>query len=153
MTDFYVGEQIVLKGTGRYWSGVNYSATVVDVNETTVKVRYLDGGYKRFKKEEFSPLVVSRDSLGNEDLYKFSVYEMDDDHYDPTVEAINKVEPLIKDLKEAITSEDYLKAHEIKQQISERMSQAEKLKDLQHSLKSSIQKQDFLKAHEIKQQI
>ena len=57
-----VGERVLLEGTGRWWKGARYVATVADVRDDagggTVKVRYLDGGYKRFARATYDALAA-----------------------------------------------------------------------------------------------
>ena len=60
-----VGERVLVEGTGPWWRGHVYVATVADVRDGpdggTVKLRYLDGGHK----------VCARDSLSYDYLYYY----------------------------------------------------------------------------------
>jgi hypothetical protein len=86
---YNTGESIVLKGTGSYWGGCNYTGTIVDIRESdeTIKVRYSDGGYKRFSKKEFEEHVLPTDSSP----FKFEAYELDHTYYDPTALSVEEV--------------------------------------------------------------
>ncbi|CAK0863223.1 unnamed protein product [Prorocentrum cordatum] len=58
-----VGQRVYLAGTGQWWTGRHFGAVVVDVrgSDGTVKVRYTDGGFKRFELEEFWSLASALD--------------------------------------------------------------------------------------------
>jgi len=58
--DYFVGKQLALRGTGQWWTGGNYLATVVDLrdNDDTIKVQYQDGGFKRFTRDRLAELLV-----------------------------------------------------------------------------------------------
>ena len=61
-----VGERVVLRGTGRWHQEQTYLAQVIDHSRTddTVKVRFDDGGYKRYGREQFLSLLVERGNTG-----------------------------------------------------------------------------------------
>jgi hypothetical protein len=54
-----VGDRVLIEGTGRWWTGSTFIAVIADVDDKTFKVRYEDGGYKRFPRQAFQALVVS----------------------------------------------------------------------------------------------
>ena len=56
-----VGDRVLLKGTGRWWSGSTFVAVIADVDQPsdTVKVRYSDGGYKRLSRKDFLQICIS----------------------------------------------------------------------------------------------
>ena len=58
-----MGDAVLIEGTGLRWGGLAYSAVVVDVraSDATIKLRYADGGYKRFWRDEFERRVRSVD--------------------------------------------------------------------------------------------
>ena len=46
-----VGDRVLVEGTSKWWPGGNYLAVVADVGlDGSVKVRYADGGFKRFSR-------------------------------------------------------------------------------------------------------
>ncbi|CAK0895517.1 unnamed protein product [Prorocentrum cordatum] len=59
LDNWQVGQHVHIAGTGQWWAGSGFGAKIVDVrkSDATVKVRYTDGGFKRFKVEEFAALV------------------------------------------------------------------------------------------------
>lgn len=63
ITGFEVGDAVLIAGTGKWWRGSCFRATVADVREGdgTIKVRYADGGYKRFSLVKFEALVKADD--------------------------------------------------------------------------------------------
>jgi len=80
-----VGKTVFVKGTGRWYHGSSYSATVVDVREEdkTVKIRYADGGFKRFNENELEKLLIKpeeRFNIGYVDTIQ--PYEMEADQFD-----------------------------------------------------------------------
>lgn len=147
-----VGDPVVLKGTGRHWRGVNYNATVVDVrpSDDSIKVRYADGGYKRFPSSEFYEVLVE----DSEDHYQLRAYELyAADTYDPTAEVLEEVGSLRERVQEAVRAKNFLEADRLKRQISDHMRGAEELRSLRRELQGAVQKEDFLAAHEIQLKI
>ena len=144
-----VGDGVVIRGTGRYWAGINYSATVVDVREedNTIKVRYADGGYKRFARAQFEELVVKCDD--DDDHYRFRAYEMVDEMYDPTAQVLDRVGSMRKQVEEAVARKDFLEAHRLKAEIQQQIARAEELKALKLELARCIQQEDFQGAHDV----
>ena len=52
-----VGDRVLVEGTSKWWPGGNYLAVVADVGlDGSVKVRYADGGFKRFSRADFERL-------------------------------------------------------------------------------------------------
>jgi hypothetical protein len=144
-----IGEKVVLQGTGRRWSGVHYHATVVDSDDDTVKVRYADGGYKRFPKDKYTNLIVK----GADDSYRFRAYELFEDQYDPTSETVEKASALRSELQQAVRAQDFLKAASLKKQIAAEMATAEKINDMKRQLLASVQEENFEESQRIKDQI
>lgn len=58
-TGLQVGDAVLIAGTGKWWRGSRFRATVADVRESDgiIKVRYSDGGYKRLCLAEVEALV------------------------------------------------------------------------------------------------
>eukprot|EP01080_Neovahlkampfia_damariscottae_P000251 gene251-4497_t len=147
---YFVGEPVTVQGTGKYYGGVNYAAVIVDIRESdnTVKIHYTEGGYKRFPCEEFKKLIV--EGSNDEDAaYRLKSYEMDEDYYDPTAEAVEQVGTLKNDLEKAIEEKDFAKAHDIKLKMNDLITKAEHLKSLRLSLKVALHNKEFLEADKI----
>ncbi|CAE7469140.1 Mpped1 [Symbiodinium natans] len=60
-----VGQYIYLAGSGKWWSGRSYGATIVDIRDmdSTVKVQFSTGGFKRLPMEDFKKLVTEPPSM------------------------------------------------------------------------------------------
>lgn len=57
--EYPVGTRVCLRGTGKYYKPWNhFYADVVDTSGDTTKVKYIDGGYKRFSKRQFKKLLI-----------------------------------------------------------------------------------------------
>eukprot|EP01060_Flectonema_neradi_P031737 TRINITY_DN489_c2_g4_i1.p1 TRINITY_DN489_c2_g4~~TRINITY_DN489_c2_g4_i1.p1 ORF type:complete len:460 (+),score=113.71 TRINITY_DN489_c2_g4_i1:62-1441(+) len=152
----YVGEKILLKGTGKWWSGALCRATVVDVRDSdnTVKVQYsADGGYKRFPKSEYLDLLTSQDY--DEGLaFGSNNFEWTDDVLSSMVgETETEVTKLREELKNAVLNRDFLKAEEIKKLIFLKQRDHDELAVEQRALISAIQREAFLEASEIQKRI
>ena len=59
-----VGERVLVEGTGPWWRGHVYVATVADVRDGpdggTVKLRYLDGGHKVCARDSWRGVRVKQ---------------------------------------------------------------------------------------------
>jgi hypothetical protein len=144
MTDrkHHIGERVILGGTGRRWSGVNYAATVIESRDSddTVKVRYADGGFKRFSRNQFNSLVVNDEG---ESPYHFRAYELFDDQYDPTAEAVDKAHALREELNNAVRAKDFAAAAALKNQIQHQFRSVEVLQIKKRDLVKAVQAEDF----------
>eukprot|EP00439_Symbiodinium_sp_Y106_P071804 s105_g13.t1 len=57
--EYPVGTRVCMRGTGKYYKPWNhFYADVVDTSGDTTKVKYIDGGYKRFSKRQFKKLLI-----------------------------------------------------------------------------------------------
>jgi hypothetical protein len=140
-----------MKGTGRRWSGVHYGATIVDIRDgdDSVKVRYTDGGYKRFPRTAFQNLLVPDE----QDNYAFRAYELFDDVYDPTTEALDQATKLREQLTDAVKAQDFKSAADLQKAIQQKIQNAEILKAKRQDMLRAVQKEDFHAASEIKNEI
>jgi len=146
----YVGEPVLIRGTGRRWAGVNFAAIVVDIREAdgSIKVRYADGGYKRFSAEDFNNLLIPEDNP-----YQLHAYEFSDDVYDPSAEALIAADTLRDDLLKAVEAQDFTKAHEIKEAITQNFLAAERISEVRTKIIAAIQHEDFLEASKLKEEL
>eukprot|EP01062_Namystynia_karyoxenos_P019218 TRINITY_DN17206_c0_g1_i1.p1 TRINITY_DN17206_c0_g1~~TRINITY_DN17206_c0_g1_i1.p1 ORF type:complete len:485 (+),score=183.29 TRINITY_DN17206_c0_g1_i1:80-1534(+) len=158
----FVGDVVYLEGTGRWWAGSKFRATVADVrtDDDTVKVRYDDGGYKRFPKEKFIQLVASdwEDGDGEGDFgsepYEWAddVMQIISDNTDD-VRFERALEALRDDVRQAVKKHDFLLADKKKKEIGELRRSHEEVKLEKAALAQAIKATDFQKAHEIQQRI
>lgn len=150
----YVGQRVYLQGTGTWWSGSNFAATIVDINDDnhTVKVQYTDGGFKRFAKEEFNSLLICED-VDHDLHFGTRDYEWSHDQYNHVAEVEDEVTRLQHSLQAAVEKRDFLEAHELKQKLRLRMENAAQIRQREVLLAQLVSKQDFLAAAEVQVEI
>mmetsp|Transcript_22042 Transcript_22042/g.43805 ORF Transcript_22042/g.43805 Transcript_22042/m.43805 type:complete len:454 (-) Transcript_22042:368-1729(-) len=145
-----LGEKVTLQGVGRRWQSFNYEAVVVDVRESdgTVKVKYADGGYKRFPLSQFNSLVI-------EDVhpYKFENYELLDETYDPTVEAIDHLSELRAKIDAAKQKLDLAEAKKLKASLDDIVLATEEWQEAKDKLIYSLRHDDFDEAERNKARV
>lgn len=150
-----LGERVLLRGSGQWWSGQTFEAYVVDIGTgekaDTVKVQYADGGYKRFKTKEFEGLVVADD--GHETGFGTKDYEWADDQYNPAGELNSELEQLRHDITECVKKKDFLGAEKLKNRMIERRQHQNQLRMEQCNLVSAVKRENYTLAHEIQQKI
>eukprot|EP00659_Diplonema_papillatum_P011908 gene11908-18365_t len=152
----YAGEKVMLQGTGKWWSGALCRATIVDVRpeDSTVKVQYADGGFKRFPKHEFDQLRVGQDFGDGHLAFGTGTYEWTDDVLSHiTGETESEVSKLREDLKQAVVGRDFLKADKLKSSIQELQKDLNEEQLIKRDLVAAIQKDDFKEAHKIQQRL
>jgi len=157
---YRVGDPIFIEGTGRYWRGSTFRAVVADVrpSDNTVKVRYSDGGYKRFDREELTPLVRTSSDVGHEGSLALSPVDSFDETMFARPGSSREIardfeESRLKRLiQEGTATGDTSKA-EAKQALTALHRRWEAL-ELEHAaLAEVVRRRDFLAAHEIQQRI
>ena len=79
-----LGQSVFVRGTGRWYHGQSYTATVVDIREddNTVKIRYADGGFKRFSADDFEKILIKPEEHLGSIVDAIQPYEMDVDQFD-----------------------------------------------------------------------
>eukprot|EP01061_Rhynchopus_euleeides_P019641 TRINITY_DN32231_c0_g1_i1.p2 TRINITY_DN32231_c0_g1~~TRINITY_DN32231_c0_g1_i1.p2 ORF type:complete len:481 (+),score=218.56 TRINITY_DN32231_c0_g1_i1:61-1443(+) len=151
----YVGERVMLKGTGKWWStGEMYRATIVDVRDgESVKVQYTaDGGFKRFARSEFDSLRLESDT-GDVEFGTLNVEWTDDVLSSMVGEVDDEVSRLRDSLKDAVVARDFIKADELKTQIQLHVKQADVRRNEQRLLLLAIKSEDFKEAARIQERI
>jgi len=155
--DIYLGERVSLRGDGKWWGGDQYEAHVVDIGTGdkagTIKVQYADGGFKRFKKEQFDELLVA---VGDSDAFSdfgSKDYEWADDQYNPANELDAELDHLRQKKQEAIKNKDFLAADKFKLQIMERQSHQHQVTALQKNLVVAAKRENFVQADKIQKEI
>ncbi|CAE8583367.1 unnamed protein product [Polarella glacialis] len=63
---YEVGMRVRMHGNGKWGAGQHFHADIVDVGKGTVKVRYIDGSYKRYSTGEFEDLLYHTPVKGKE---------------------------------------------------------------------------------------
>lgn len=146
---YFVGARVTLKGTGKYWTGGVFRATIVDIRaaDDTVKVQYDDGGFKRFPKVEFEKLFGEEYDadldFGTRD------YEWSDDQFNPVTEVESELTELRAQLRGAVMGRNFMRAKELKEVIDTRTEAASKLRHLEYHLRQAVEASDFQRAHDI----
>merc|ERR1739838_1033301 len=144
------GQTVFVKGTGRWYHGSSYSATVVDIREDddTIKIRYTDGGFKRFKFEELQIKAEERGSI----LGTIQAYELIDDQYDSGLSIasqhseINKLDSKITAL---VNKRNFAEAAALQLELDQVLAAINVKRDLEIGIKEAVAKRDFAKAGEL----
>lgn len=146
-----VGNHICLEGTGHWHEGVVYFATIADIREDSVKVRYTDGSYKRFTKDDFAKVVMP--ALPQEVNITNEVIKETHDKLPSAPMQYTKMHKLHEEIQEAVKSGDFQQAAKLKQEYTKLATEQDKVKRLEEELMSAIARQDYQKAHEIQQEL
>lgn len=144
-----VGKPIYLKGTGKWWAGQYFGATIVDVraDDKSVKVRYVDGGYRRFKYEEFKSLV------SNYQVPAESFEEWNPTAHRRVTTKASDMQQLHDKIMTAVKKGEFLEAHKLQEEFTKRAAEADILHDLQNQLIDKVAKGDYKGAHEVQEKI
>lgn len=143
----HLGEKVNVQGTGRRWSGMVFSAVVVDTNTDTVKLRFADGGYKRYPRAQLAGLLLQ----SNDDV--FEPYEIFHEMYDPSVEEMDNLSTFREQISAAVRKGDFAEAAKVKDKMSTIVKNTEELADLKQKLVIAVQHDDFVQAQQIKEQL
>jgi len=153
----YVGKEVLVKGTGRWWSGAQFKATIVDIRESdgTVKIRYIhDSGYKRLPKADLKGLLINQQGQTNFGTQSFEWYH---DKYAPDEAVVNQrteaLEKLQGEIKIAVREGDFKKAHDIKKNFIETQKHFSQMENHRSELQQAVIAEEFLKADQIKKEL
>eukprot|EP00039_Didymoeca_costata_P027361 m.18274 g.18274 ORF g.18274 m.18274 type:complete len:497 (-) comp6262_c0_seq1:63-1553(-) len=150
----YIGERVLLRGTGTRWLGGCFRATVVDFRESdnTVKVQYDDGGYKRFAYDEFRTVMAGG---GEDDHLEFGTHDFEwaDDQFNPVMHVESDLQALRNQMAQAVRRREFMKAHELKEKIADLSEDMYEMNIEEGKLLSAVRNQDFLLADEINKKI
>lgn len=162
-TNFEIGQNVLVRGTGKWWGGQHFQAIVTDIRESdqTIKVKYADGGYKRFPMADFQSIALPASAAPQGDTaFGTYTYELDVDQLYPQVgahhidsEVDSAILKMQTQLKEAIYRRDFEQAEKLKQQISQTIALTNDLKILSQKLKEAVAKEDYAGAHELQGKI
>eukprot|EP01065_Artemidia_motanka_P017570 TRINITY_DN2100_c4_g1_i1.p2 TRINITY_DN2100_c4_g1~~TRINITY_DN2100_c4_g1_i1.p2 ORF type:complete len:507 (+),score=159.08 TRINITY_DN2100_c4_g1_i1:91-1521(+) len=158
-----LGDVVLLEGTGRWWAGSKFRATVCDMRESddTVKVRYDDGGYKRFQRNQFLALVSGnwQQDMGSNEEFGTEPYEWADDVMQLFADTTDEVryeealDGLRNDVRQAVKARDFLGAEKKKQAIADLKRNHEQIKVEKAALAAALKNTDFQAAHDINEKI
>jgi len=139
-----VGQHVYIAGTGKWWSGELFGAVVTDVREadSTVKVRYTDGGFKRFKLEEYESLVTEQPPAPK-------MWEEWHTHTDKVSDANH----MHDNIMHAVRRGDTERVEELHRQYQDLVQKEDELVALRRRLREAVNRAEYLEAHEIQKQI
>ena len=138
-----VGERVLIEGTGRWWSGSRFVAVIseFDPQGDTVKVRFSDGGFKRFARADFVRLVAHAHSYHEENIEPM--------HEETIAGEVGEGTAVERRLTTRINA-----GHDLAPKLAAELRRhREKLRMDQEALQDAIGRRDFLHAHEIDQRI
>merc|ERR1719215_1976123 len=143
-----IGNHVYIQGTGQWYAGQSFGAAVVDVRDSddTVKVRFTDGGYKRFKTAEFNALVTQSVYTG-EMPEEWSVQRSSSQAVGD--ERTAEMKQLHDDIMDSVKKGDFLKADEYQKKFKELSTAYDEIQAWEIKLLDSVNKGDFKSAHEI----
>ena len=152
---YNVGDRVLVTGTGRWWAGKTFNAVITDVRDDSVKVRYDDGGFKRFSFADFAKLAQPATEDKPAMRYGSQPFELDVDHVSPpTAQAASSVVSLIQTrLNEAVYRKDFKAAAALKDDLDTLQAGEVTLARLQADLASAIDKHSYRQADELTHQI
>lgn len=141
-----LGQHVYVAGTGKWWKGQHFGAVIVDIRDSdaTVKVRYTDGGFKRFRAEEFEALV--RYQAGTPEMWEEWTASSCEDQK-------TELQRLHDGIMDAKRAKDVVEAAELARQFEALAAKTDAIRELQVQLQDMVHTGDFLRAHEVQQHI
>lgn len=141
-----IGQHVYLRGSGKWWSDRNFGATIVDISlqDSTVKLRYTDGGFKRFDMDTFKSLVTKQPAAPE-------VWE--EWHTSAPMEKLSDMDQLHDEIMLATERGDTQRASELKQRFQELSIGRDELRQLREELLQAVHVGDYLKSHALQQQM
>lgn len=135
----FLGEKINIKGVGRRWALSNYPVVIVDIREedNSIKVKYADGGYKRFPLSQFQTLIIDSNAT-----YKFQNYEMLGDQYDPTAEVVDNMAKKRLEIEAAVAKNDKTQEQKLRKELANITKSNEAWLDAKHQMIHALHKED-----------
>jgi len=154
----YVGKEIKVKGSGRWWEGASFTAIIQDIrpSDDTIKIQYTrDGGYKRWKREDLLEHLI-KSGQGHTEFGRES-FEWYYEQYAPDKTVVNdrirELDDLRQQIKAAARKGEFQEAHILKKNFVETQKHFQVEEGLKSDLQHAIQREDFLKAEEIKKKM
>lgn len=141
-----VGQHLYILGTGDWWAGQRFGVTIVDIRESdaTVKVRYTDGGFKRFRSDVFQTLVTERPPAPRM-WEEWDTSSFEDDGSDMT--------RLHDKIMRAVKKRDFPKASELQREFRKLSAWNDTDATLRVRLTEAVNSGDYLEAHRLQQLI
>lgn len=141
-----MGQHIYISGTGKWWEGKHFGAVTVDVRDSdqTVKVRYTDGGFKRFKTEELRALVTEQ--AGTPQMWEEWTAPSCEDQK-------TELQRLHDEIMDATRTKNMQDAANLSKQFQALAAKTDSIRDLEVQLSDAVNCGEFLKAHELQQRI
>lgn len=141
------GTHVYIQGTGSWYAGETYGAVIVDVRDSddTVKVRFTDGGYKRYKTADYNKLVTSTPVKVSEMPEEWSVQRTLSSSGDRATE----MQDLHADIMDCVKKGDFLKANDFQQKFKALSKKHDEIHALEIKLIDSVSRGDFMAAHEV----
>lgn len=145
-----VGSHVYIQGTGKWYQGDSFGAVVVDVRDSddTVKIRFTDGGYKRYKTADFQGLVTEAEytpEMPEEWSTGVTSASLD--------QSKSEMTGLHDDIMSAVKAGDFLRANELQQKFTSLVAKYDQVHALEVKLIDLVNKGDYLKAHDVQEEI
>lgn len=136
------GQHVYLAGTGKWWTGQHFGAVIVDVREedATVKVKFTDGGFKRFKVDEFRTMCVERPQ---------ALEVVEEWHSVLPKEEASELNVLHDEIVSATREGDTDRAELLREMYQAKSHKKDALDALQVKLRDAVNRGDYLVAHQV----
>jgi len=145
-----LGDRVSVQGTGSRWAGAHHPATVVDIRSSdgTVKVKFPDGGFKRYPQDQFDSLVVPTACNPYSSLFQ------DDESYYPANELdADELTNIREQITAAVNEGDFKKAASLKKDMDEYCAEISAMGVMKQELMAAVQRDDFERAAVLKEKI
>lgn len=142
-----VGQHVYVAGTSHWYAGQTYRAVIEDIRDSdaTVKVRYADGGYKRFNLERFEEVVSQHPKPPEMWDEEWQVQFSDDE--------ASELSKLHDQIIFAARNNDTDALADLKARYQTLSRAHVDLVELRQQLNSAVDKGDYLEAHRLQQQL
>lgn len=142
LDNWQVGQHVYIAGTGQWWTGSGFGAKIIDVrkSDATVKVRYTDGGFKRFKVEELAALVTEQQAAP-------TMWE--EWHSDSQEGQVSELRRLHDGVMLATRKGDLEHAAELKEKFEALAAKEDELQAMRSLLVEAVNRGDYMEAHKL----
>lgn len=145
LQDLVVGKHVYVKGSGKWWAGEVFGSVIVDIRheDRTIKIRYTDGGWKRFREEELRASLSSAPMPATHEEWGDFVHE---GH-------TSEMRQLHDDIMAANTRGNTATAHEWQERFARMSEREDQINELKIRLTDAVRRGDYLLAHEVQQNL